>query len=157
MLRGVRPERGFDVQWQNSIGYLLRDTTRLLLRIAAAKVAPYGITLTQYFMLRQLWEEDGPSQRDLARRLDVPQSALAILLDELEREGLLERRRSTSDRRKTHVHLTPRAKKLRAPLLEHGAALIDEMLADVSDRSVADLRRTLRRMKTNLERLAGRP
>ena len=89
--------RGFDTDWRESVGYLLRDATRLMLRMTAALIAEHGITMTQYFLLRQLWETDGQSQRELARQLDVPEPALATLLDALEAAGLVVRKRSTSD------------------------------------------------------------
>jgi DNA-binding MarR family transcriptional regulator len=151
-----RPSRGFDADWRNSIGYLLRDTTRLLRRVTAARLAPHGVTMTQYFLLRQLWEMEAPTQRELARRIAVPESALATLLDALEADGLVMRKRSTSDRRKTHVHLTPQANDLREALFADGAAVLDGALDGVSDRAVAELRRTLRQMKLNLEALEVR-
>lgn len=150
------PVRGFDVDWRNSVGYLLRDTTRLLLRVTAARLAPHGITMTQYFLLRQLWESEGLAQRELARRLAVPESALATLLDSLEADGFVVRKRSTSDRRKTHIHLTAAANRVRDEIMADGAAVLDGALEGVGDRAVTELRRTLKRMKVNLEAMAVR-
>ncbi len=147
--------RGFDTDWRESIGYLLRDATRLMLRVMAARVAANGITMTQYFLLRQLWENDGQLQRDLARQLDVPEPALASLLDALEAVGLVIRKRSTIDRRRTHVHVTPAGKALRGPLIHEGRALLEGMLESCSQRSIDDLRRTLKKIKANLEEIAA--
>jgi DNA-binding MarR family transcriptional regulator len=143
--------RGFDTDWRESVGYLLRDATRLMLRVTAARIAVHGVTMTQYFLLRQLWENDGQSQRDLARQLDVPEPALATLLDALEAAGLVVRKRSTSDRRRTHVHVTAKGKSLRGPLLEEGKDVLEGMLEGCSQRSVDELRRTLKKLKANLE------
>ena len=147
----------FDVDWRNSVGYLLRDTTRMLLRATTVRIAPYGLTLTQYFLMRQLWDADGPTQRDLARSLDVPEPGLAAILDALEELGLIERRRSKSDRRKTHVHVTHNGRKLRQKLLIEGATVLNESLAGVSDRCIVQLRATLKRMKGNLDDLLRPP
>jgi DNA-binding MarR family transcriptional regulator len=147
--------RGFNTDWRESVGYLLRDATRLMLRVTAARVAGHGVTMTQYFLLRQLWETDGPSQRDLARQLDVPEPALAALLDALEAAGLVVRKRSTSDRRRTHIHVTAAGKSLREPLLEEGKYVLESMLEHCSQRSIDDLRRTLKKIKANLEEMAA--
>jgi DNA-binding MarR family transcriptional regulator len=147
--------RGFDNDWRESVGYLLRDATRLMLRVTAARISEYGVTLTQYFLLRQLWEEDGQSQRELARQLDVPEPALATLLDALEEAGLVVRKRSTADRRRTHIHVTAKGRNLRGPLLDNGRDVIDTMLEGCSQRAVDDLRRTLKKMKANLEEMTS--
>jgi DNA-binding MarR family transcriptional regulator len=147
--------RGFDTDWRESVGYLLRDATRLMLRVTAARVAEHGVTMTQYFLLRQLWELDGQTQRELARHLDVPEPALATLLDALEAAGLVVRKRSTSDRRRTHVHVTTAGKQLRAPLLKDGRDVLEEMLAGCSQRSIDDLRRTLKKIKARLEEMTN--
>lgn len=146
----------FDVDWRNSVGYLLRDTTRMLLRATTVRIAPYGLTLTQYFLMRQLWDADGPTQRDLARSLDVPEPGLAAILDALQELGLIERRRSKSDRRKTHVHVTPAGRKLREQLLLEGASILNESLDGVSERGIAQLRASLKRMKVNLDEILRR-
>jgi DNA-binding MarR family transcriptional regulator len=146
--------RGFDTDWRKSVGYLLRDSTRLMLRVTAARIAKHGVTMTQYFLLRQLWELDGQLQRDLARQLDVPEPALATLLDALESAGLVVRKRSTSDRRRTHVYVTAAGKALRMPLLTDGRDVLEGMLADCSQRSIDDLRRTLKKIKATLEEMA---
>jgi DNA-binding MarR family transcriptional regulator len=146
---------GFDTDWRESVGYLLRDATRLMLRVTAARIAEHGITMTQYFLLRQIWEMDGQLQRDLARQLDVPEPALATLLHALETAGLVVRKRSTADRRRTHIHVTAAGKRLREPLLEDGKAVLDEMLENCSQRSIDDLRRTLKKIKANLAAMDG--
>ena len=46
------------------------------------------------------------SQRALGRRLRIDKSPMVGLLDDLERLGLAERRRSESDRRVQAIHLT---------------------------------------------------
>lgn len=146
--------RGFDADWRNSIGFLMRDATRAMLRVTAAKLGEHGITLTQYFVLRTLWENEGPSQRELARQLAVPESAVATLVDDLEQAGLVVRKRSTKDRRRMHLHSTAKAAALRPQLLEHGMSVLEGMLDGVTARSVAQLRRTLKQMKANLDTIA---
>ena len=154
--KAVKSSGAFDVDWRNSVGYLLRDVTRSMLRITAANLAPYGITLTQYFVLRTLWDADPPSQRELAQQLAIPESAVATLLDDLGAAGLVVRKRSTIDRRRTHVHLTPAAEALRPQLLRYGMSVLNGALAGVPASSVTQFRRTLTRMKANLEAIEGR-
>ena len=52
-------------------------------------------------------DAEGPmSQRELGRRLRIDKSPMVGVVDDLERLGLAERRRSPSDRRVRAIHLT---------------------------------------------------
>ena len=54
-------------------------------------------------------DAEGPmSQRSLGRRLRIDKSPMVGLIDDLERLGLAERRRSSTDRRVQAIHLTPK-------------------------------------------------
>lgn len=149
--------RGLDTDWASSIGYLLRHTTRLLLRFTEGRVAGYGITLQQYFFLRSLWEMHEPTQRELAASLAMEESHLAVMIDALEGAGLVKRRKSTKDRRKTHVVLTPAARRLRERLLAAPDAvlppLLEQVFVGVSNESISEMRRSLITMSDNLEAL----
>jgi DNA-binding MarR family transcriptional regulator len=58
-----------------------------------------------------LIDAEGPmSQRALCRRLRIDKSPMVGLVDDLERLGLAERRRSDADRRVQDIHLTDRGR-----------------------------------------------
>ena len=145
------PARGFDPNPQQSVGYLLRDASRLVLRDTATMLEPYGVTVPQYFVLRELWQEPGATQRELAQRVGVAEPAMVATLDALETLGLVVRERSTRDRRKTHVTLTERGSALRATLLGHASDVLERALAGLSDTEIVLVRHVLQRMKANLE------
>ena len=144
--------RGFDADTHNSIGYLLRDTARRILNDLTTLLEPHGISLPQYFVLRELWQEEGLMQRELANRVGVLEPTMVSTLDmaALERQGLIERVRSTVDRRKTHVRLTPEGRKMRDTLQGYAARVLDRAVAGVSDEEIAVLRELLQRIKGNL-------
>ena len=58
------------------------------------------------------------SQRALGRRLRIDKSPMVGLLDDLERLGLAERRRSDADRRIQAVHLTAKGRRVLADVTE---------------------------------------
>jgi len=142
--------RGFDADTHNSIGYLLRDTSRRILNGLTALLEPHGITLPQYFVLRELWREEGLTQREVANRVGVLEPTMVTTLDALARLGMIVRVRSTTDRRKTHVQLTPAGRTLRATLHGYAGQVLDRALDGVSDDEIALLRSLLQRVKANL-------
>jgi MarR family transcriptional regulator, organic hydroperoxide resistance regulator len=142
--------RGFDANTDNSIGYLLRDSSRRILDDLTARLETHGITLPQYFVLRELWQEEGLMQREVANRVGVLEPTMVTTLDALERLGLILRVRSTVDRRKTHVQLTAEGRKMRAILHGYAADVLDHALTGISNDEIAELRRLLQQIKRNL-------
>jgi DNA-binding MarR family transcriptional regulator len=145
----VRTGRGFDADTHHSIGYLLRDTARRILSDLTTLLEPHGITLPQYYVLRELWQEEGLTQREIANRVGVLEPTMVATLDALERLGLIERVRSTTDRRKTHVQLTPAGRTMRDTLHGYAADVLERALTGISDDEIAVLRRTLQQIKGN--------
>jgi DNA-binding MarR family transcriptional regulator len=93
-------------------GRRLRNTSRLLDRLLAEVLGPHGLTLSQYFILRELWDEEGLTLRELAARVGVAEPSTMTTLELMVERGLVQRTQSKQDRRKTHVHLTAKARGL---------------------------------------------
>lgn len=91
---------------------------RKMSKITREKVAPYGLTTTQFFLLTALYEEDGIFISVLARKVALDKATLTGMLDRLERDGLTERRADPEDRRAIRIHLTKKAERLRDELTE---------------------------------------
>lgn len=71
---------------------------------------PFGLTMTQYNVLRILRgsEGEGLCGKEIAVRLVNPSPDVARLLDRMEEAGLLARERSTTDRRYVTTRITPK-------------------------------------------------
>ena len=142
--------RGFSDDPRLSLGHLLRDTSRLVQRELAARLERHALSLPQYYVLRELWSEEGISQRELAGRVGVLDPAMVATIDALAEAGLVVRERSASDRRKTNVLLTPAGRRAREALTRHAAETIESALAGIDDATVQIVRYALQRMKANL-------
>lgn len=84
----------------------------------AARLSALGLAPAHAGILRITAQEEGLSQRRLARRLEILPSRLVSLLDELQSRGLIERRDSAEDRRVYAIYLTDQG---RATLGEIGS------------------------------------
>jgi DNA-binding MarR family transcriptional regulator len=73
----------------------------------AARVAEIGLDPATVGLLRMIARQPGRSQQSLAEELGVVRSRVVALMDNLEGKGLVERRRSATDRRNYELHLTP--------------------------------------------------
>lgn len=138
-----------------SFGYLLRDTSRLLQRMLQERVTRHGVTLSQNFILRELWENDGLTIRELGLRLHVVDPRMTTTIDALERKGLVKRVGSTEDRRKVHVFLTPKGRALRREFERYGVEVNSAALSGISAAELRQVRTVLDRVKQNLESRNG--
>ena len=102
-------------------GFLLRDVTRLYVQRFEQYAAALGLTLAQCKALMRLADCEGVSQVRLAELTDLDPMTLVRILDRMESEGWLERRKDPRDRRVRCLYLTSEAK----PLLDDIKHLID--------------------------------
>lgn len=89
----------------------------------ARRLAPLDLTPAHVGVLRVLALRPGISQQVLAEAIGAVPSRVVKLLDELGDRGLVERRRSETDRRHHELHLAPSARArldaVMAVVLEH--------------------------------------
>jgi len=135
----------------NSFGYLLRIAFRSISRALERRTLPYGVTSGQWRFLRVLWVEDGITQRELSRRVGMREPTTVAAINSLEKAGFVTRRKSEEDRRRVHVHLTAKAKRLKAKLIPCVAEVNDIALKGLTPQQVALLRRALLQFVENFE------
>lgn len=66
-----------------------------------------GLTVPQLIVLRAISSLDTPTISDVAKAVSLSNATLSAILDRMERRGYLERIRSTVDKRKVHISITP--------------------------------------------------
>src|SRR6267143_1081503 len=93
----------------------------------AERIEGLGVAPRHAGILRIIATTPACNQRLLAKRLGVLPSRMVILLDELTEKGLLERKRSTRDRRHSQLVLTKRGQRM----LEKLSRLAAEHEADL--------------------------
>lgn len=90
---------------------LLSCTTQIEEVIRRRLRAAYGVSLARFDYLAQLYRHDGLKMRELSRYLMVTGGNVTGLTDELEREGLVRRESSETDRRAWIVRMTPQGRR----------------------------------------------
>ncbi|MCW2631886.1 MAG: putative transcriptional regulatory protein for hcr operon [Pseudonocardia sp.] len=88
------------------------------------------------------------SQQALIEALAVDASALVALLNDLERDGLVERRRDPADRRRHIVEITGAGRQAISAVDDAIAEVEREAFADLTDVDVAQLHALLARVRT---------
>jgi len=126
------------------------DATRLLRREFDRRVAHLKLTRVQWRALKSIGARPGPTQAELAERLEADPISLGRVLDRLQATGFIERRADPGDRRCWRLHLAPGS----APVMDEVGRLSRELRAqvldDVSDGDLAATLRVLEHVKDTL-------
>jgi DNA-binding MarR family transcriptional regulator len=147
---GFRHPAEYYTNPDNSIGYLARIVFRSFSRLLERGTLTHDVSAGQWRFLRQLWREDGITQRELSERVGMREPTTVVALKGLEKAGFITRKKTTDDRRKTFIHLTPHAKKLELILAPMNAEVHEVATRGMSDAEVETLQALLRRVIDNL-------
>lgn len=116
-----------------------------------AFLAASGLTDATWIPLVHLQETGGGiTQKDLAALVGIDGSSLVRLLDILNREGLIERRRDESDARARLIHLTPTGTQRVADIRRQLAGVEQHLLSDLPDTSIADMMQRFEQIEQRL-------
>ena len=141
-----RPE---NYEAEESAAYLMRRILTLLAAEVDEALDPRGLTSAQWVPLLKLHLGQASSVAELARECQLDTGAMTRLLDRLEAKGLVERVRSSADRRVVNLELT---KPGREAAREIPAVLCDVQNAFLQGLSIEEwqqLKDLLRRMLAN--------
>ncbi len=135
----------------NSIGYLARVLFRSISRLLEQKTLEHGVSAGQWRFLRQLWMNEGITQRELSELMGLREPTTVIAIRRLESAGFISRRKNKLDRRKVHIHLTKKARDLEAVLTPYVADIQEMATAGMSEKESEHL---LILLKTTINNLA---
>ncbi|MDH3232983.1 MAG: MarR family winged helix-turn-helix transcriptional regulator [Alphaproteobacteria bacterium] len=139
-----------------STGFLVRAANRAFQRALEERITLRGVTPGQWYFLRVLWEQDGVNQRELSGLVGMTEPTTVVALNSMEKAKLIRRQRSTSDKRKVHIFLTQKGKRLRGVMLPLAEEVNEIARNGVSAEDNAAMRRALTQMIENLEAGKGR-
>lgn len=107
------------------LGYLLRRAQGAMHRDFMATVAKFELTQKQAATLWLIQANPGVSQVEVANALGMDRATMMAVTDRLEGRGFVIRKRSTTDRRRQQLYLTPAGqntlRKCRKLIEEHEA------------------------------------
>lgn len=116
----------------DSLGYQLGLLNRLYDRRLQDALAPLGVAPGQFPALVMLFQKDGLTQADLCRRIGVEQPTMANTLARMERDGLIRRDADTTDKRRSFIYLTAKAKAAQDVLMDEARKVATQAVVGLS-------------------------
>ena len=136
--------------FDESVGYQIRLTHRLMQRYLQQTIEPYGVTLGMWYFLRALWHQDGLTQRELSVIVGTMEPTTLTAIKSMERSGIVKRVRNEEDRRKINIFLTPRGLALKEDLLPLAKKVVDNSVHGFSDEERGEFLGYLNAVQRNL-------
>lgn len=146
----LRPSAG-----QFTFGYLVHDVSRIRRTMVDLIMRPYAVTRSQWSVLSALSRagNNGMTQVDLARLMEVGKVTVGGLIDRLEASGHLERRADPADRRAKCVYITEQGYNVIQLMIEVSSEVNKRVLSDSTAEEVAICEQVLSRAKKQLKEI----
>ncbi|MFY8127012.1 MAG: MarR family winged helix-turn-helix transcriptional regulator [Chitinophagaceae bacterium] len=112
--------------------------------------ANLDITVEQWSILYHLWKEDTQSQQQLCDKSFRDKASITRLIDNLEKQQLVERKPSATDRRINLICLTEQGKNLQQQTIDIANNTMDEALVNISKAEIDVVKNVLQRVYDNL-------
>ena len=149
--RELKKQKPFDSPEQEASLNILRTNDQLQNRLGRF-FREYGLTSSQYNLLRIIRGEGTPMPSlEIAERMIQVVPAMTGLIDRLEKQGLVERRRCEDDRRVVYIEITDKAKKLLERMDEPLVALHEELMGHMTKAELRELSRLLEKSRLKMQ------
>ena len=111
---------------EDHLGYWLRFVSNAVSHAFSLKLEAEGVTVAEWVMLRELWDEKQIAPSALAQKMGMTRGAISKLVERLEAKELIGREHETGDRRYQSIALT-----------KSGRAIVPR-LAELADKNDAE-------------------
>jgi len=126
-----------------TIIYLYTESRRLTKGMASQ----FGLTGPQLTVIKLLETFDNLSLSSLSERIRAQNSTVTGIIDRMEREGLVRRERSTTDRRVVHIRLSDKGAKLARQIQVEPMEIFRGALGNLSQADLKDLLRIMNKLQ----------
>ncbi len=140
---------------ERNFGFLMHDIARLLRMNYDRRVRRFGLTRSQWWVITNLYRNDGLTQSELAETLDIERASLGRLLDRLEANGWVRREPCDKDRRAKRVRLASEVDPVMREMRAIAAGLRRDAMAGLKPHAQEAFVDVLLAIKSNLVALNG--
>ncbi|MEE9190476.1 MAG: MarR family transcriptional regulator [Candidatus Neomarinimicrobiota bacterium] len=134
---------------EESTGFLCVRTARSMKKKLDARLVKFKITSSQHTVLSALLENNGLSLSEIGNKVFLDKPAITGLADRLEKDNLVERKRTTADRRVVRLYLTEKGRKLLLDIDNLANEVDGELVSVLSGKELQEFRTLLNRIWSN--------
>ena len=143
-----------DLPWDNprfKNWIAVAKASQIIHRTLAKSLVDLDIKIPHLDILANLYRFEGISQQDLAHKLLVGRSNISMLLPQIEKRGLIERKPDENDKRIMRLYLTEQGRDLTRKALAIELDLIEHTMATTTPEECDFVGQVMSRMVKQLE------
>ncbi len=132
------------------VGHITELATKQISDAFGRRLQSAGVTRIQWIALYYIKINKIISQRELSNLMNVKDSSAGRLIDRLERDGYIERKRNDSDRRVIYIQLTNTGDKLITELMPYGQKFNSDLIKGIDEEDLIVFDKVLKKMLSNV-------
>lgn len=140
----------FDSIEKGSLEVLFRQVAHLHFKRLHVYLEKIGLYKGQPRLLWLLWEKDGRTQKEIAKKLDITPATVTKMVQRMENKGFIVRKSDTEDMRVSRIYVTDYGFEIKNQIEEIEKDIEEEFLKGFTLEERILLRRFLIHMKDNL-------
>jgi DNA-binding MarR family transcriptional regulator len=132
-------------------GFLLRKVSSASFGVFSEMVGAHGLHPMHFGMLTIIEAEEPVTQQELSRRTGIDPSTMVARMDVLDEKGLVQRTRSSTDRRSYEIRLSAAGRELLTDLRRQGEEHGDRFFATLTPSERQQLHALLAKLAASLD------
>ena len=137
---------------ENNTQLLINQVLHLYIQRSIYLLRDLKIHPGQCGMLWGLSQNDGLSQKELAKKMKITPPSITVMIRKMEAEGLIKKQQDEKDQRITRIYITDKGRKIAEQMDSVLCQLEKEVFANMSEQEIMLLHRLLLQMKDNLSK-----
>lgn len=138
------------MNFQTSLNHLFSEITNHFWVRLELTMKKSGLHSGQIFVLISLWNEDGQTQIDLSRNLNLSPPTINKMIKSLSNNGFVKSRRSKTDARKVRVFLTDKGNLIRPRVEDSWKQLEMDFFSSLSETEKLIIQQIFGKLKEHL-------
>jgi len=135
----------------NSLPYHLRGAFRGYETALGRYLKRFELPLSEFYILRLQWADEGNSQKDIAQRAFMSESVASQVIKKMESKALLRRKPNPKDSRGYLVFLTGRGETLREIIAKEGIQISTKNAPNISREDMKTAIRVLEKVREGFD------
>ena len=111
----------------------------------------HGLSVALWPTLMCLWEQEGVTQREIAKKSKVESSTTTRTIDKLEKLGLVQRQVDPNSRRSFRIYLTDKGRALQKEITPIPLSVNHHILSALDSSEQKEMIRLLQKLVVNIE------
>lgn len=113
-------------------------------QVAHKHIKDKDMSITEFGVLELLYHKGKQTINQLRKRVLVASSSISYVVNELEQDGYIEKRKCTEDKRVTFIHLTDEGRAMMDSVFPEHREVIEEIMSDLSDEEKIEMAEMLK-------------